>query len=435
MKARTLILCLMAAVSCSSAKEPVLEMTVLNPGHFHASLLQKNRLQFVSDTVRVYAPEGEELQAYLDAVEAYNSRCDSPTAWKMELHVRDNFLDALPEAGKGCFVVLAGNNRCKAEYIARCVELGYNVLSDKPMAITAEDFDQLRKAYSLAQSKNLVIYDMMTERYEILNRIVRTLIPMEDVFGKVDGAIEIEDVHYFCKMVSGKPLIRPQWYFDVEQQGYGIADVTTHFIDIVFWECFPDLPITPSDLVLRKAEMYPTVITREQFRAVTGAAEYPDYLKKYLRNGKLEVLSNGKIDFEVKGQPVIINVRWDYAPEDGEADSFFQKIPGTVSSIEIVQDATSGYSRELRLRIPSGELADKVGKRLADDFPNVKLKAVGDYYLVEVPQEARLPHEEHFNKVGQAFTEYVRNGGMPDWENSNTLSKYYLTTKSVEAAK
>ena len=37
------------------------KLVVLDPGHFHASLLQKFPQPRVNDTVYVYAPEGEEL--------------------------------------------------------------------------------------------------------------------------------------------------------------------------------------------------------------------------------------------------------------------------------------------------------------------------------------------------------------------------------------
>ena len=46
-------------------------------------------------------------------------------------------------------------------------------------------------------------------------------------------------VHHFSKIVAGAPLKRPQWFFDVRQQGEGIVDVTTHLVDLVQWEAFP----------------------------------------------------------------------------------------------------------------------------------------------------------------------------------------------------
>ena len=49
-----------------------------------------------------------------------------------------------------------------------------------------------------------------------------------------------ESVHHLFKLVDNKPLTRPVWYLDVNQQGEGIVDVTTHLVDLVQWEAFPD---------------------------------------------------------------------------------------------------------------------------------------------------------------------------------------------------
>ena len=43
-----------------------IEVVVLDPGHFHASLLQKETLTDVSDTIRIYAPEGIAVNQYLE---------------------------------------------------------------------------------------------------------------------------------------------------------------------------------------------------------------------------------------------------------------------------------------------------------------------------------------------------------------------------------
>ena len=40
-------------------------IVVLDPGHFHAGLLQMHRVEGMCDTVSVYAPEGPELGGYL----------------------------------------------------------------------------------------------------------------------------------------------------------------------------------------------------------------------------------------------------------------------------------------------------------------------------------------------------------------------------------
>ena len=120
----------------------------LDPGHFHASLLQKNALAELSDTVRVYAPEGEEVEQYLAAVASYNGRAEEPTSWREVVYTGPDYLERMVGERAGDLVVLAGNNRKKTGYILASVKAGYHVLSDKPLAVCREDFDALRAAYA-----------------------------------------------------------------------------------------------------------------------------------------------------------------------------------------------------------------------------------------------------------------------------------------------
>ena len=46
-----------------------IEVVVLDPGHFHASLLQKDALAVINDTIRIYAPEGIGVNQYLESIE------------------------------------------------------------------------------------------------------------------------------------------------------------------------------------------------------------------------------------------------------------------------------------------------------------------------------------------------------------------------------
>ena len=135
--------------SCSgSAGQRPLRLVVLDPGHFHASLLQKNALAELSDTVRVYAPEGEEVEQYLAAVASYNGRAEEPTSWREVVYTGPDYLERMVGERAGDLVVLAGNNRKKTGYILASVKAGYHVLSDKPLAVCREDFDTLRAAYA-----------------------------------------------------------------------------------------------------------------------------------------------------------------------------------------------------------------------------------------------------------------------------------------------
>ena len=432
---RGLLLSFLALTTLSCSRPETLSMIVVAPGHFHASLLQKNGMENVSDTVRVYAQSGSELEAYKSTIEAYNTREENPTSWVLDIYEGDDFLEHIPESDGSSFAVFAGNNRLKSDYILNCVSKGYHVISDKPMAIDAEGFSKLKQAYDIADSEGLVIYDLMTERHDVQNEITRAIMSDKEIFGEVSGKIEIEDIHHFFKQVSGKPLTRPMWYFDVRQQGEGIADVTTHFIDLIFWECFPGESIYESDVEVTAATRFPTLITLDEYKAVTGAEDFPEYLQQDVEDGVLNVYSNGTIDFVVKGVPVRILMRWDYAPEPGSGDRFHEVIPGSVSSIEIVQDASTGFARKLFIRT-TPELAAKAEAMLKQTWPEVSIDLSGDgRYVVEIPQAYRHPHEEHFNMVGADFIDCIRKGAAPEWEKENTLTKYHITTSAVEQAK
>ena len=126
------------------------------------------------------------------------------------------------------------------------------------MAINSEGFEMLKKAFETAKQKNLLLYDIMTERFEITTILQRELSMMPEIFGALgkrtaeNPAVIKESVHYFYKYISGNVLTRPAWFMDASQQGEGIVDVTTHLVDLVQWECFPGA----KSLIIQKISMY-----------------------------------------------------------------------------------------------------------------------------------------------------------------------------------
>ena len=367
-------------------------LTVVDPGHFHAALIQKSAHPCLCDTVKVYAPQGPELDAYLAAVKDYGVQ---------QLHCSEDFLQDLPEAGKGDFVVLSGDNSRKADYLLEAVRKGYHVLADKPMAIDGEGYSKLCEAYSLAEQKGLVIMDMMTERYDTLNLLCRSLIADKELFGEPVSA-RMWSLHHFIKTVDGKATKRPGWYYDTARQGEGIADVTTHLIDLLFWECFPGQAISADEVKLLDAEHYPTRISPKDYALSTGGKI----------SGPLSVMCNGNLHFQLRGMDVQMSVLWASKAEPGASDSFGAVIQGTRGCVRLVQDATTGFLRELYFT-PAGEAERKI----------------------EVPSSERSTHEEHFGKVAAAFLSYIRGEAQcPQWEVPNTIAKYKLTTQAVKMA-
>ncbi|MDR2915925.1 MAG: oxidoreductase [Tannerella sp.] len=436
-----------------TGKEGEAKLIVLAPGHFHASLLQKSWMPQVNDSVYIYAvsPDDTGLKQYLSAIKSFNNRKKVPTDWKEIVYTGSDFQKKMLDNQKGNIVILAGNNREKTEYIFNAIEAGLHVLSDKPMAINRENFLLLEKAYANAKNRHVQVYDMMTERYDMLNIIEKELINDNEFFGQLQPgtpeapAVYMESIHHFYKEVSGAPLIRPAWFYDVEQQGEGIADITTHLIDLLFWKCFPDQAIDyRQDIGTITATHWTTDLNLEQFTRSTQETTYPDYLQKYLDNSTLKVYANGTIHFNVRNHQVSLKVIWNYQAPEGSSDMFMAEMKGTKAILRTVQGKEQNFMKQLYAQQPEGidekvfvGILQKTIDKIKTNYPFVSYSPTGNKgeYLINIPEENREGHESHFKYVAESFFGFLVNRNMPEWETPNTLAKYYITTKAVEVAK
>src|SRR6266850_4037404 len=63
-----------------------IRFVTLDPGHFHAALVQKEMYPGVSKVVHVYAPLGPDLIDHLARVSRFNQRAENPTTWELQVH-------------------------------------------------------------------------------------------------------------------------------------------------------------------------------------------------------------------------------------------------------------------------------------------------------------------------------------------------------------
>lgn len=425
------------------------KLMTLDPGHFHASLVQKSMYDQVSPTVYVYAKEGSELDAFLASIENYNNSEEDPTSWNMEVYTGDDFLEKMIQEKKGNVMMTAGNNRDKTRNIKAAVDASINVLADKPMAIDTEGFEILKEAFASAEENGVLLYDIMTERFEITSMLQKEFSQISSVFGDLekgsleDPAITKESIHHFFKEVSGKPLIRPAWFYDVSQQGAGIVDVTTHLVDLVQWEAFPGKIIDyENDIEMINVTQWETEVNPEQFERSTGLDSYPDYLNNYLEDGILKVNSNGEINYTINGIHAKVSVIWNYQAPEGSADTHYSIMRGTKSNLVIRQDKKENYIPELYIEPVAGmdrgtfenELNEAVAA-LQENYPGIAVSKDGEAgWKVDIPQRYRTGHEAHFREVTEKYLEYLVDGKLPDWEVPNMITKYYITTKALEMA-
>jgi predicted dehydrogenase len=406
-------------------------LITLDPGHFHASLIQKEMYPGVAKRSTVYAPLGPDLAEHLKRVSRFNLRPQNPTAWELDVHAAPDFLDRMLAERAGNIVVLSGRNRGKTRYIRAALDAGLNVLADKPWIIHPADLPALAEALAIAERKNLIAYDIMTERYEITSILQRELVNDPEVFGSIvpgtetEPGVYMESVHHILKLVAGVPNLRPPWFFDVEEQGEALADVGTHLVDLVQWTLFPGAAIDyKTDLRLSAARRWPTPMTAGQMRQVTGEP-----------GPALDYYCNTSVSYAIRGIHTKLDVLWRWEAPAGTGDTHFAVYRGTKARIEVRQGKEQSYQPELYV-VPAGVAPEVVSKRvelLAARYPGIAAERGGPELLVTIPDVYRVGHEAHFAQVANQFFAYLKNPtALPVWENPNMMAKYFVSTRGTE---
>jgi predicted dehydrogenase len=328
------------------------------------------------------------------------------------------------------------------------VSAGLNVLADKPMVITPADFAQLQQAFAVAASNHVLLYDIMTERYEISTVLQRELSQQAALFGELvkgspaEPAITKESVHHFSKLVAGAPVNRPPWFFDVRQQGEGIVDVTTHLVDLIQWEVFPEQALSPADVTVLSARHWTTPITRAQFQRVTGLDDFPEFLRRDVKDGVLQVYSNGEFTYRLRGVYARVSVTWNFEAPPGTGDTHYSILRGTRAKLIIRQGKEQNFKPMLYVE-KAGDLDDaafEVALKnsiavLRDKYPGIGFQRDGQAWRVTIPDKYDVGHEAHFASVTENFLQYLREGKLPDWEVPNMITKHATIMKAYELSR
>jgi len=418
-------------------------LVTLDPGHFHAALVQNRTYPEVAPEVRVYAPDGAELDSHLNLIGNFNSRAENPTAWREIVTRGDDCLALFSAAakagslGENPVVILAGKNDRKGDYALAAVEAGCNVLSDKPMAITPDVFAKTEKAALLAREKGLYFADIMTERKEITTILQRELSMDKALYGEQekgtpdDPAVVKVSVHHFCKLVNGSPLRRPEWYYDTKVQGEGIADVTTHLVDIVQWSAFPGVRLAKTDVEVLSARTWPTRITPEQFRMSTGGT----------RTEPFDCEANGEFTWKLRGVCCKVSVVWNFMAPKGTGDTHRSLMRGTRAELVIEQGAKESYKPVLYVRA-RGDVAQTDAAlraavaRVSEAHPGVTAvpTETAGVWRIAYPKAYDIGHEAHFSQVVRTYLDWMKAGREDPTYIDNMLVKYYTIVEAWKKA-
>ena len=429
--------------------EPDVRFMTVDPGHFHAGLVQKDMYPDVAKRVDVFAPLGADLLDHLNRIAAFNRRAERPTSWEVEVHTSPDFFERMLRDPPGNVVILSGRNRTKIDRIVRSVGAGLHVLADKPWILKSEDLSKLEQALADADAKGRVAYDIMTERFEVTNSLQRAFVSDKGTFGDIEPGsvaepgVYMESVHYLKKVVAGVPNIRPPWFFDTSEQGEGLNDIGTHLVDLVQWTLFPNQALNRTDVEVLAAQRWPTVIPEAEFRTVTNAPKFPETLASAVKDGKLEYYANTLVSYTLRGIHTKLNVIWDWETPAGGSDTHFAVYRGSRSKIEIRQTRADRYQPQLYVipntpALKTDVLAAVRAKvaTLQAEYAGITVADQGSEIKIEIPDKFRVGHEAHFAEVTTSFLKYLRNKGtVPAWERPNMITKYLVTTKGTELSR
>jgi predicted dehydrogenase len=420
-----------------------LGLIVVDPGHFHAALAQREMYPNVAERVHVYAPVGPDLVDYLTRIARFNTRVAAPTRWQLEVHAGEDFLDRMARERVGDAVIFAGRNHEKIGMVARAIEAGLHVLADKPMIIRRADLPALAAALDAARAKGLVIQDMMGGRQEITRSLTRLLHVDRDIFGEQiagspgEPGVAMTSTHHLMKMVSGLPNPRPPWYFDVRQQGDALADIGTHLVDRVHGTLFPGETLDYcADIAIGAVRRWPTMLDLAQFRQVTGAMDWPPDIGDAVSGGTLAYQCNTHLDYAVRGVHVGLDMVWEWLEPQGGSDTHTETWRGTRARIELRHGPAEGWRPQLYV-VPQVDIAVALERRvaaLAADHSGLGLEKHGGEWKIVIPDALRIGHDAHFRELTKGFLARIEASALlTTEEQANLLAKYYVCT-AAEAA-
>ncbi|MDQ2668910.1 MAG: oxidoreductase, partial [Gemmatimonadota bacterium] len=186
-----------------------------------------------------------------------------------------------------------------------------------------------------------------------------------------------------------------------------------------------------------RARRWATPVTLAQFSRLTGAKEFPGYLEQDVKNGSLQVLSNGEMSYRIKGVNAHVSVTWNFEAPEGTGDTHFSVMRGSKSSLIIRQGAAQNFKPALYIErnpsVPKPQFDRAVlGALMAlqERYSGVGVLREGDVWAVTVPGAYDVGHEAHFAEVTNRFLGYLRGGEMPEWEVPNMLTKYATIMKA-----
>ncbi len=409
------------------------------PGHFHAALTLRDANPRLANDIHVYANPGPARDAFTDLVKHFNERPERPTSWILHLHDGSDLQARLIADGHADAVILAGHNHTKLETIARFTQAGLHVLADKPWLTDSHQLPFLDQVTSGPQ----LAMDIMTVRHSIIACLCHQVVDTPALFGgfatDADPAIDIGSVHHLYKMVNGRPLRRPPWYYDIRVQGDGMVDVQSHMVEQAQWWVLGDaVGDVESDVILDDARRWATPVPPDLFQDSTGLSAYPESVRPSVQDGVLHYAWNGEIRYRLRGVRVRQTTEWRAREPEGGGDLNSVTLRGRHVNAIVRQGPETGYRADLHLQPVAGAdvepaLHHAIGQ-WQDRFPGLSVEPSDLGFRFVIPPGLDHGHESHFPLVLATFLDHLDRGQWPESLRARIRMRYTLLAKAREMA-
>ena len=282
----------------------------LDPGHFHAGLVQKEMYPNVSKRVHVYAPLGTDLLEHLNRIVAFNTR-----ARRIPPPGSSRFTPAPTRSSGCCASGRAMSWSSPGATGARSTRSKPRSKPDStcwrtsPGSSIRPTFPKLESALDTAESQG-------PDRLRHHDRALRNH----------DHAPEGADPRpgHFRDHLPGhggrslrlhgerappaqngrghaQPPARPGSSTS-QQQGEALPDVGTHLVDLVQWMLFPEQPIDyRKDVRMLAAKRWATVLTKARVPESHGRGGVSGLSESQVKADRLEYFCNGRVSYALRG--------------------------------------------------------------------------------------------------------------------------------------
>jgi hypothetical protein len=74
-------------------------------------------------------------------------------------------------------------------------------------------------------------------------------------------------------------------------------------------------------------------------------------------------------------------------------------------------------------------------ERLSNRYPGLTSRPSEFGHEIVIPAQFREGHEDHFTRVTEQYLASLVAGSLPEWERTNLLTKYFITTEAYRLSR